>query len=196
MAQLFAEGTEPNRLELAFPDDWAVVKYDAPGAHFYAQCVKTLGADLTAVDFVAAPADHSRLWLIEVKDFRGHAAANRKRLTSGALGVEATTNFLDTLAGLFAGLHGQQPELQPLAAAFRNPAVELHTVLLVAADPLPDRNRIKQLPPGEQKRLAAELVWRGDLLQRMKSQLKKQFRFQVHLLDHDAVDARFGWAVR
>lgn len=196
MAQLFTEGAGPNQLELTFPDGWAVVKYDAPGAHFYAQCVKTLGADLTAVDFVAATADHSRLWLIEVKDVRGHAAANRKRLTSGALGVEVTTNFMDTVAGLFAGLHGQQPGLQGLATAFRNPAVEVHTALLVAADPLPDRNRPKQLPPGEQKRLAAELVWRGDLLRWLKSQLKKPFRFQVHLLDHYAVDARFGWSVR
>ena len=194
MAQLFTEGEPPNQLTLSFPDEWRVVKYDRPGAYFYQRFIKPLGADLTAVDFVAASAPGDKLWLIEVKDFRGHAAANRKRLTSGQLGVEIMNNFLDTLAGLAAGIHGQQPELQGLAAAFRNPTVTLCVALLVATDLLPDQRNYKSLPAGEQKRLDAEQEWRGDILQKFKSKLKGPFRFQVHLFDHQHIAARFGWS--
>jgi hypothetical protein len=194
MAQLFTEGEPPNQLTLLFPDAWCVVKYDRPGTYFYQRCIKPLGADLTAVDFVAASGADDQLWLIEVKDFRGHAAANRKRLTSGQLGIEIMNNFLDTLAGLAAGIHGKTTELQGLAAAFRNPEVELCVALLVAADPLPDRSNYKNLPASEQKRLDAEEEWRGDILQKFKSKLKKPFRFQVHLFDHQQIAARFGWS--
>lgn len=194
MAQFFTEGELPNRLTLSFPDTWHVVKYDRPGLYFYQRYIKPIGADLTAVDFVAASAANDQMWLIEVKDFRGYAAANRKRLTSGQLGIEIMSNFLDTLAGLAAGLHGQQPELHGLKAAFFNPAMEICVALLVATDPLPDRTNYKNLPAGEQKRLDAELKWRGDILQKFTSRLKKPFRFQVHLFDHEQIAARFGWS--
>lgn len=196
MAKNFTEGEGLNALVLSFPDSWEVVKYDRPGDYFYQRCVKPLGADLTAVDFVAATTDNSRLWLIEVKDFRGHEVVNRKRLTSGSLGVEVMANFLHTLAGLCAGIHGRQPELSGLEAALRNPDVELCATLLVATDPLPDRRNPKQLSPGEQKRLAAELEWRGNLLRKFKSHLKAPFRFQVHLFDYRQIDARYEWRAR
>lgn len=193
MPQLFTEGEAPNQLVLSFPNLWTVVKYDEPGHHFYQRFIKPLGADLTAVDFIAATADHSRLWLIEVKDFRGHEVVNRKRLTSGSLAVEVMNNFMDTLAGLFAGIHGRQPELLGLEPAFRNPNVEVCATLLVATDSLPDRSNPKQLPPGEQKRLAAELEWRGNLLRDFKSRLKKQFRFEAYLFDYAQIDTRYEW---
>ncbi|HEX8427560.1 hypothetical protein [Hymenobacter sp.] len=193
MAQLFEEGN----LQLSFPDGWAVIKYDKPGS-FYQKFIKPIGADLTAVDFVAATPDQRRLWLIEVKEFRGHEVENRKRVTSGELGVEVMSNFLDTLAGLYVGLHGRQQELEGLADAFRNPDVEIYATLLIAADPLPTqkRNLYKQLPPNEQKRLDAELKWRGDLLQKLKVRLKQPFRFSVFLFDHDTIEARYGWTAR
>lgn len=194
MAQTFTEGTPPNRLHLSFPDNWVVLKYDEPGNHFYQKSIKPIGADLTAVDFVAATPGHDRLWLIEVKDFRGHDVVNRKRLTSGDLGVEVMGNIMDTLAGLYAGLHGQQRELANLTATFRNPQVEICATLLVATDPIPDKTNYKHLPPGEQKRLDAELKWRGDLLQKFKSRLKNHFRFSVFLFDYDTIAARHGWS--
>ncbi len=194
MPQLFTEGTPPNAVYFSFPDAWSVVKYDEEGEHFYRQYVEKLGVGLTAVDFVAAPADQTRLWLIEVKDFRGHEVANRKRLTSGDLGVEVMSNFMDTLAGLLAGVHGRDPALSSFAGTLHNPAVEICATLVVATDPLPDQRNAQQLPPGEKKRLAAELEWRSDILKKFKVRLKKPFRFSVYLLDHNQVDARYGWS--
>ncbi|WP_223654180.1 hypothetical protein [Hymenobacter psoromatis] len=193
MAQHFTEGEGSNVVELSFPDSWVVVKYDQPGPYFYQRCIKPIGAGMTAVDFVAATGDNSRLWLIEVKDFRGYEVENRKRLISGSLGVEVMSNFLDTLAGLFAGIHGQQSELRGLEPAFRNPNLEVRATLLVATDPMPDQTNVKQLPPREQKRLAAELTWRGNLLRDFESRLKKPFRFHVHLFDYQQIAARFEW---
>ena len=190
MPQYFTEGA----LTLTFPDDWHVVKYDEPGASFYQKHIKTIGADLTAVDFIAATPDNARLWLIEVKDFRGYAVENRKRLTSGSLAVEVMANFLDTIAGLFAGIHGRQAAPLRVAPAFQNPNVTVCATLLVATDPLPSAATPKRLSPTDQKLLAAEQKWRGEMLLTFQSRLKKPFRFTVHLFDHDQIAVRYGWS--
>lgn len=99
-------------LRFNFPTDWRVSQYDKTA--FYRNKLEKIKlgnmGDRKAVDFVAQAPDGA-LWLIEVKDFRGHRIENKNRITSGGLVDEVVAKSLDTLAGLWLAHHQQDAEL-------------------------------------------------------------------------------------
>lgn len=90
-------------LRFAFGSSWHVIKYDA---HRDYQKIERLDGT-KAMDFVAVR--HVRpetLYLIEVKDFRGHRIENKARISDGELAMEVGQKVRDTLAGIIGGFHG------------------------------------------------------------------------------------------
>lgn len=104
----FEEGT----IAFHFEDRWRVEKWDACRA--YVDGVGKLTGELTssagvkraegtkAVDFVGV-LDDEVLYLLEVKDFRGHRIENQRRQES-ELALEIGLKVRDTLAGLTAAV--------------------------------------------------------------------------------------------
>ena len=98
------EITEGN-LRFRFGDGWRVLRYDDhPDTRAH------LGrlASRKAVDFVALRDD--RLFLIEVKDFRGNRIENKPRLAGGVLAEEVALKAHDTLAGLVLARRGEEAD--------------------------------------------------------------------------------------
>jgi hypothetical protein len=94
------------KMIFTFPDTFQVNKYDE--SHFFRnqvdKCQGTKGVDILALS-------ENRLFLIEIKDFRGYRIENKQRLKSGELVIEVTQKVRDTLAGLYAACRWQTEEL-------------------------------------------------------------------------------------
>jgi hypothetical protein len=92
---------EEEFLRFEFNDDWHVIKYDD---HVdYVDRIRHL-PDTKAVDFTAIYLART-LFLIEVKDFRGHRIKNQGRIKEGQLAVEVAQKVRDTIAGIVAAHH-------------------------------------------------------------------------------------------
>jgi hypothetical protein len=99
---------DEGKISFAFGERWQVEKWDACNA--YLGGIRKLNGELTeadgtarkegtkAVDFVGV-LDEEKLYLCEVKDFRGHRLENKKRQMS-ELPLEIGLKVRDTLAGL------------------------------------------------------------------------------------------------
>lgn len=165
--QTFDEG----RLRFSFPDAWFILKYD--DCQYYRGPVSRTGAGLAAVDFVAAPSvNHSRLLLLEVKDFRGHAVENRTRLASGDLATEVVKKALDTLGALHAGLRVNHSELRGLAPALQPYPEQVHVVLLLEEDQPPRVGASGHMSAANKWKLATYVKLRGEVLDLLKGKLK------------------------
>ena len=92
MPETFEEG----HLRFRFDDSWYAIKYDEHPD--YRERIERLDGT-KAVDFVAVHRD-SQLFLIEVKDFRGHRIENQPRLREGELAIEVGQKVRDTVAGI------------------------------------------------------------------------------------------------
>lgn len=77
-------------------DRWKAVKWDDHEA-YRRQIAHLEGA--TAVDLLGL-VDETDVWLVEVKDLRGHRIENRRRVSSGRLAEEIAGKIRDTLAGV------------------------------------------------------------------------------------------------
>jgi hypothetical protein len=117
-----------DRLELTFPDDWTVIKYDEDSA-FLNGLRRLQGSK--AVDVIAL-APRGPLFLIEIKDFRGHAIENRGRLRGPLFRVEIPEKVRDTVAGVIGAFRmrgGDSPSrLWPVVNHLS--AAERHVVVL------------------------------------------------------------------
>jgi hypothetical protein len=92
---------DEEHLRFQFDDTWHVIKYD--DHRDYRERIEHLD-ETKALDFVAVQAD-SLLYLIEVKDFRGHRIENQERLREGLLAIEVGHKVRDTIAGIVAAHH-------------------------------------------------------------------------------------------
>jgi hypothetical protein len=95
------ETFEEGHLRFRFDDSWYAIKYDEHPD--YRERIERLDGT-KAVDFVAVYLD-SQLFLIEVKDFRGHRIDNQPRLREGELAIEVGQKVRDTVAGIVAAYH-------------------------------------------------------------------------------------------
>jgi hypothetical protein len=117
-------------LRFEFGPSWQVEKYDDETSMYRKggierlkeqipckQCLKPRDVGTKAVDFVGRRREHDdQIYLIEVKDFRGHAVENRRR-AQGELAFEVAIKVRDTLAGLVGALHRPDtPSWRPLVA--------------------------------------------------------------------------------
>jgi hypothetical protein len=185
--QTFDEGN----LRFTFPAAWVVLKYD--DCLYYRGPVIRTGAGLAAVDFVAAPAaDPASLLLIEVKDFRGHATANRPRMASGALATEIARKALDTLGALHAGLRVSHQDVRGLAHVLQPYPAHIQIVLLLEEDAPPQAGPSGYLSTSQKFRLATHTKLRGEILDLLQSKLKP-FRLSASLYNCAELPASANW---
>ncbi len=133
-ARVFVE----DRIEFGFDDAlWDVAKWDERAEFLYG--VRRLNGPLDgipegtkAVDFVGLCSDE--LYLIEVKDFRGYAAANAQR-QERELPLEIGLKVRDTIAGLI-GAHRVQPSgwLERVVGVLRERTRRLHVIAWIVED--------------------------------------------------------------
>lgn len=90
-------------LTLTFPDGWEATKYDDWA--FYARFI-SIQPGTKGVDVLAFEAADKVLWLIELKDYRGHP-----RLKTVSFWDEVALKARDTLEGVFAaGVDTSHPD--------------------------------------------------------------------------------------
>lgn len=85
---------QEQRLEFEFGKSWSVTKLDSNT--FYREHMEKLDGT-KAVDFVGT-ANNQDLYLIEVKDFRGHRIENKDRLQDGQLAIETGQKVRDSIS--------------------------------------------------------------------------------------------------
>ena len=181
-------------LTFSFPASWAVCKYDDTA--FYQRSVIRTGAGLAAVDFaLSAGGLPRRLVLIEAKDFRDHAVANRYRLHSGELATEVARKALHTLGALAAGTLSQPAELRLLLSAIAPAAEVVQVVLVLEEDALPSISAAGHLSTANKIVLDSRLKLRGKLADDLKRKLRP-LGFQTTLYDSGSVPVRAGWTVQ
>lgn len=156
---------DEDSLRFHFPVDWHVSQYDK--TTFYRKKLEKIKpgkdeqgrniGDPKAVDFVALSPDGA-LWLIEVKDFRGHRIENKDRINSGELINEVIKKTLDTMAGLWLSYYLRHEELAQFTATL-NPDQSVCVVLWLEQDPIPSRLN----PPNKSK-----IDLESDLRRRLK----------------------------
>ncbi|RKZ81903.1 MAG: hypothetical protein DRR19_21510, partial [Candidatus Parabeggiatoa sp. nov. 1] len=96
------------QLTFTFSDTWEVNKYDE--SHFFRNHIdKCQGSK--AVDILALSA--LGLFLIEIKDIRGHEIEYKQHISKGELLIDFTQKVRDTIQGLYAAYRCQVEELAP-----------------------------------------------------------------------------------
>jgi len=128
-------------LRFEFDDSWSFIKYDEH--RDYLERIRRLDGT-KAVDFVAVHAN-ARLYLIEVKDFRGHRIENRHRVRDGELAVEVGQKVRDTIAGIVAAHHrGGTDDWDRAVRRLAANAQPVHVLLWLEQD-LPPNPRARRL---------------------------------------------------
>ena len=128
--QIFSE----NDLDFSFPNNWHVIKLD--DHEFYRRNIEPIGANLKSVDFLIKHNDtgFDKLLLIEVKDFRGYAAANRKRQANGELIQEIIEKALHSITINYLGHFNQIPEFKIINTLTNNSPNEINLILFLEED--------------------------------------------------------------
>ncbi len=139
----------------------------------------------SSVCSLAADPNSGQLVLLEVKDFRGHEVANRKRISSGGLAEEMGQKVLHTLSGLYVGLRLRHPDVVLLRGAVLPPPEKLAVVLLLEEDELAGASIIKQ---------QNQKTNRQNLLTKLRSMFKS-LNIKVDLHSQATVPARAGRSV-
>lgn len=164
---------EEGGLLLRFPANaWQVLKWDDD--ELFCERIAKLNGELSdtakgttipegtkAVDFVALHPSHG-LYLIELKDFRGHAAANKHR-HERELPLEIGLKVRDTIAGLVGACRvgAGNARVAPFASALVDRELPLQVVAWIAEDGAHPRQQ-KTRQARDQMRLTAlrrSLAW-------------------------------------
>jgi hypothetical protein len=148
---------EEGFLRFKFVDNWHVIKYDE-----HADYMKSINKlhQTKAVDF-AAIHESRTLFLIEVKDFRGHRIENRDRTRHDQLAVEVALKVRDTIAGIVAAHHcGNAKTWAEFTRCLTRPEPPVKVILWLEDD----------IPPGPNGR-------RQNRMKVMTDTLKQQLRW-------------------
>lgn len=129
MTRVFDEG----KLRFQFGPSWTVEKYD--DHRDFLQKIRTLQGT-KAVDFVSVLGE-ADIYLIEVKDLRGHRIENKARISDGQLALEVALKVRDTLSGLIgASRTSSEPEVWDTSVeALLDRRRALRVVLWLEEDP-------------------------------------------------------------
>jgi len=93
------------------------------------------------------------LFLIEVKDFRGHRIVNQRRLTEGELAIEIGQKVKDSIAGL-VGAGRTSNQLEAVADINRHLCNSEHAIKVIVwleldfPDHLPKREKVRRSTEG------------------------------------------------
>jgi hypothetical protein len=133
---------EEDLLAFDFGDRWRVFKLD--GHRDYREQIGKLEGT-KAVDFLGI-LDERELYLIEVKDFRGHRIETRDRLLKGDLAIELAQKVRDSLACLIGAYRtSSDPEYwQSFAKLLCDRHKTIKIVLWLENDPPPSHPRLRQ----------------------------------------------------
>lgn len=159
------------KLTFDFPDadSWYVLRYDdrkTPG--FYKTRMEVIDGT-KAVDFVAGiRPQFARVWLIEVKDFRGNEEALDAEIKSGTLLLEVLQKTIHTCAGLYLAACGQH-ELLPvdLREAMLCPP-QLKLIFFLEQDPISVSPHTQTIKKAAHNRV----VQRQDIAKKLRAKLK------------------------
>lgn len=124
---------DEGRLQFDFGPSWRVLKYDDHSD--YINGIQKLDST-KAVDILGILGSAS-IWMIEIKDFRGHATVqNRARIDSGELATEVALKLRDTIAGVVSGNRTSSTPTtwQPFARALVNTSKQAWVVLWLEDD--------------------------------------------------------------
>ena len=129
-------------LEFDFDDEsWKVFKFDEHP--YYRDQMEKLD-ETKAIDFVGIHANE--LFLIEVKDFRGHRIESKDRLSGGKLQIEIAQKVRDSLACIIGAYHNPShtEDWMPYAKLLCNPQKEARVVVWLETDLPPSSHRLRQ----------------------------------------------------
>jgi hypothetical protein len=126
-------------IQLDFPANWAVVKYDGDtqttNASFYRQRIESKVQNVRGVDVVSQTAGpDERLLLIEIKDYR--ISQQTADQDSKKLRQTVVQKALNTLSGLYAAARTLDPELHAVAAGLFRPGLRIEVILFLERPPL------------------------------------------------------------
>lgn len=124
---IYTEG----RVELTFPSGWQICKYDE--CRFYREKLLKAVPGTKSIDLLVRDPDLN-LYLTELKDFRGHAAANRGRIVRGELWLEVAQKVRDTVAGLWAAHRDSDTTLAPFSDLLMSPSTQIKILAWVDRD--------------------------------------------------------------
>lgn len=133
---------EEGFLAFDFSDSWRILKLDEH--RDYRERIARLEGT-KAVDFLSI-LDEQELYLIEVKDFRGHKIETRDRLLTGELSIEVAQKVRDSLACIIGAFRtSSEPEFwQPYATLLCNRGRTIKIVLWLENDLPPPHLRLRQ----------------------------------------------------
>ena len=160
MTREFPEGG----LVLVAGDGWALLKWDDSDA--YRKGISRLNGELDgraegtkALDFVGV-SGQGDLYLIELKDFRGHRIENKLR-QAGELPLEVALKVRDTLAGVLGA--AREPMASDEIAAVVNALLRVRAsirVIVCVAEDLPiDRRKQDVIASERLSQLKKRLSW-------------------------------------
>lgn len=128
-------------LEFDFDESWKVFRFDE---HPYYRKQMEKVDETKAIDFLGIFDD--QLFLIEVKDFRGHRIETRERLLTGELCIEIAQKVRDSLACII-GAHRNSNEIEhwrPYAEILCNPEKSIKVVVWLETDSPPSNLHQRQ----------------------------------------------------
>ena len=134
---------EEGSLAFDFDDEWRILKLDEH--RDYRQQIERLVEGTKAVDFLGI-LNERELYLIEVKDFRGHRIETRDRLLKGELPIEVAQKVRDSLACIIGAFRtSSEPEFwQPYAMLLCNRDSTIKIALWLENDLPPPHPRLRQ----------------------------------------------------
>jgi hypothetical protein len=177
-------------LQFSFPKNWSVIKFD--DTQFYRQKIIPTAGNLKSVDILAMP-QQNKLLMIEVKDFRGYAAKNKHRITSGELVVEVIEKAMHTLSALYLAKYTNHSETINFVGQQLTPPAKIELVLFMEEDQIPDYNpkdtKAKLQKQNSQKRIEEMAI-------SFRQKLKKTLNISSKVKNTANLEARDGFSVK
>lgn len=145
-------------IQFEFADEWAVLKFDEETA--YTNWIEKLD-ETKAIDILGLH-ENTVLYLIEIKDFRGHRIQNERRLISGELAIEVGQKVKDSVACIIGA--GRNPSHAEKWSTYKqalcDDRVSLCVILWLEFDPPYHRSKRKKVNASvESNQLKKKLRW-------------------------------------
>ena len=130
--------------------------------------------------------------MIEVKDFRGHAAENDERIVSGDLVSEIIEKAMHTLSGLYIVKYYNNAELANYVADALTPPAKIELVLFMEEDAV--IVLAKNDTKGKLRKLQKEQRI-DDMVLSLRQKLKNTVGIRTKVLNTERIEARDGFTV-
>ncbi len=182
---------DEGQLRFTFPNLWQAVQYDA--AEFYRMHIIPTAANLKAVDFIAIPhPELNSLLMVEVKDFRGHAAENENRIVTGDLVLEVVEKAMHTLSAIYLVKYCGDHELSNFVTKALTPPAKIELVLFMEEDTITVLHRNDTR--GKLRKLRKEQRI-NDMTLSLRQKLKNTVGIRSKVRNTETIETREGFTV-